>query len=776
MLEKRPTLCSYRIESHPGKLLQTHLKNVSTNSVNFIVDLQKHSSFLNNEKLINTLRILGFCHDVGKSTVFFQDYLYSRYSGSQFLKSHSTSSSLYGYYACKKIVDDEMLSFLTLMLIQGHHGAIPSPSSAITRFFTHEEELQKQLLNIFDLGELDAILLKENLPTFTEFKNQHFDILDLHKIKKKFESIIANDLAMKYYFISNILFSALLDADRIDASGMEIQSRNMIDYKTIENYVTKINKQYKEKLGDQSKIIQLRQMVSDTVLKNLDETKRIFSLTAPTGSGKTLTSFLFAVKLREKIIQKQHRVPRIIYVAPFISIIDQNMEVIQKALGLSTKHQSSILLSHHHLTDLVYESYDKESYSSSISQLLVEGWNAEVIVTTFVQFLETIIGARASSLRKLHNLVGSIIILDEVQAINYEYWSLIHDCLQFLATEFDTRIILMTATQPLIFKKEEVSELFNIKHHHSDRVKLEIDLSGISLNKFTKRIQKIIDKNQNNNILIIMNTITSAISVFENILSPKNMKKIFLSSGIVPYERRERLDEISSRLDSNMKTILVSTQVVEAGVDLDFDIVIRDIAPVDSIIQAAGRCNRNGRKSVNNSKVYIFAVHDGDDNYYANRIYGNVLVEKTRETLCYQDKDLLGLTNMYYKKITEEKNSKKSGDIINYIKNLDYDQIQEKFKVIEEEDTVSIFIEINEEAADIWKKFKTLSENSKSFFDLKHFLRMNRSKFYSFIINSRRSDDKIKSIPEENGFLHISLSSLSEYYGYTGLKDNSAIF
>jgi CRISPR-associated endonuclease/helicase Cas3 len=288
----------------------------------------------------------------------------------------------------------------------------------------------------------------------------------------------------------------------------------------------------------------------------------------------------------------------------FLSIIDQNASVIARALGLKDNSQSPVMVTHHHLAKLLYEDEDveNESYSTAVSQLLIEGWNAEVIVTTFVQFLETIIGARASSLRKLHNIAGAIIILDEVQSIDYKHWLLVHDCLEFLAKEFSATIILMTATQPLIFKKDEVNELFDARPQFSERVELKVDLNGISLKDFLHKLNKIVDDNPRKSVLVIMNTIASSVSVFHGLIASKH-KKFYLSSEITPFERKQRIKDISKRLKAGKRTILVSTQVVEAGVDFDFHMVIRDLAPIDSLIQAAGRCNRNGKKPTSESHI-----------------------------------------------------------------------------------------------------------------------------------------------------------------------------
>jgi CRISPR-associated endonuclease/helicase Cas3 len=192
--------------------------------------------------------------------------------------------------------------------------------------------------------------------------------------------------------------------------------------------------------------------------------------------------------LRHEIYQETKRRARAIYALPFLSIIDQNAKVIQEALELKHGWQTGMMVTHHHLSKLEYYDTDagKESYSSAESELIIEGWHSEVIITNFVQFLETIINTSASYLRKLHNIPGSIVILDEVQSIDYKHWLLVHDCLKFLAEEFDTRVILMTATQPLIFNKvnKEIFELVDpdYQRFHRERVQLKLDLkNGISL-------------------------------------------------------------------------------------------------------------------------------------------------------------------------------------------------------------------------------------------------------------------------------------------------------
>lgn len=768
-------MCSYQLESHPGNPLQKHLSEVAENTVRIVRELQSICHFLVGNDVLTAARIIGFCHDIGKSTSYFQDYLHThKIIGDPFLKSHSTSSSLYGYFVSSKHVSDQFLGFLTMMLIQGHHGKISSPKDSVLRIFKYSEQLKRQIDSVQNKEELSSILSKQSYPSFVECKPLATAHLSFHKSRGDLVRHLEEKISLKPYFLSNLLFSALLDSDRMNAAGIMIQERADIEGGHITRFAEKIDRENKARLGKNSEIIRLRDKVRESVLANLDTETRIFSLTAPTGSGKTLTSLLFASRLREELAKKSGRNARIVYVAPFLSIIDQNASVIRQALGIDESSQSPVMVTHHHLSRLSYQDAGEETYSTSLSGLLIEGWNAEVIVTTFVQFFETIVGARASSLRKLHNIAGSIIILDEVQAIDYTYWKLIHDCLDFISRELDVRIILMTATQPLIFKKNEVKELFDTRFKVNDRVNLNINIQrGISLDNFSDKVRKIIKDNLAKSVLIIMNTVQSAVSVFDSLPFESGEEKFFLSSQVIPAERRERINTMARRLAEGKRTILVSTQVVEAGVDIDFDLAIRDLAPVDSIIQAAGRCNRNGKRNPKDSMVYVYAVHDAEEHYFANRIYGNVLVEKARETLGSARKDLAQLAEDYYQNVAEGANNTYSDELLQAMALLDYEKVDE-FKIIDEEPTEGIFVEADESAVQLWRQYKEAALDMAAG-PIRAFLRANRESFYNYVINIRADGPITRQIPFENGFHYITRSSLSDHYCYTGLVESSNI-
>ena len=200
-------------------------------------------------------------------------------------------------------------------------------------------------------------------------------------------------------------------------------------------------------------------------IENLDLENKIYLLNVPTGTGKTITSFSFAIKLKNKIQSEKGWNPRIIYSLPYLSIIDQNYSVIEDII--STEYDiitSNILLKHHHLSELVYKTIEEE-YESDLSLFLIEGWNSEIIITSFIQLFHGIISNRNRSLRKFHNIINSIVILDEIQTIPHKYWKLINESLNFISKYYNTYFIIVTATAPLIFDTDR-NEIKNLLDNH----------------------------------------------------------------------------------------------------------------------------------------------------------------------------------------------------------------------------------------------------------------------------------------------------------------------
>ena len=729
--------------------------------------------------LKETLRILGASHDVGKATRYFQEYLLSGTSAHPLLKSHSTLSSLYAYYAASQKDLGKFLPICAQLIVQGHHGKLQSLISMAPKLFGYRDLVRKQIEAVDNVSEIDEILEKMKLPSFSEFskeidKGNDALIMNLGKdIASYIASLKREKLKALLPFLTvNFGMSVLVDADRMDAAGLNFPKREYISAQNVENYVKTLSQRIRNRNDVDPRILKARDLLFDNLAHkaaSMSTGKNIFSITAPTGYGKTLAAFHFALKLRE-VLSSQGINPRIVYVAPFLSIIDQNFNVIREALSLN-QNQSNLLLAHHHLAEMNYRPKDEdESFSTLESELLIEGWNSEIIVTTFVQFFNSILGNRASQLRKFHNLEGSIVLLDEVQSIPHEYWKLIRDILVFLSEQLNMHIVLMTATQPLIFNPDQVSELVEDMPQDQQRSRVRFQIKTdrrIFIDDFCREVNGILDETPQDSYLLVMNTIKSAIQVYNSI--GNNREKYYLSANITPKQRRDKLEIISNALKNRRPIVLVSTQVVEAGVDLDFDRAIRDIGPLDSIIQVAGRCNRNGSRDQNKSLVHIYDVVNSQGYEFARQIYGDYLIEKTKEVLSNNCAtcDPLQLSSVYYQKVRAGKSDLESDKLLNTICQLDYQGL-ENFRLIKDQDSASVYVEINQEAKDVWHKYVTLMEESSGLQAKEKFLQIRQS-FYNYVINV--PEGSVKNLDLTKGFYLIPENRLNEFYDCeTGFK------
>lgn len=803
------TLCSYQLWARPPEegfdhLLKGHLQRVSNGTSSIIKDLFKNSMDplefgFQLDELIKLSKIVGGSHDIAKGTPYFQTYVKSFSDISQKkvnleLRTHSPLSALYSSYASNRIFDSSdgnrdflLLEYFGALSVLGHHSRLSSPLRAASKLLSWQSNLQEQVGSIHGSKheELEKILSELSLPRLEDFESAWKTCLKrFHTNAQTVVRKIDREGQLSSYYLVNILFSSLLDADRLDAAGLTSPPlTNMVNAEMVSRHVENLANMSKSEHRAAPEILSIRKRLFEILAQKAQVTdlqRRICSLSAPTGSGKTLSSIYFALILRERLIRSGKPNPRIIYVAPFLSILDQNFKVLQQTFGF--EGQSEILLQHHHLCELSFRVINEsstEEYSTLGSELMIEGWNAEIIVTTFIQFLYTILGSRPSQLRKFHNLVGSIVILDEVQSIPYQWWHLIRETLKFLSDKLKMFFILMTATQPLIFDKGEIEELVeNTEKLFAFRnCRIEADFSRqFTLDEFSRNLLDIVQRHPNESIMILMNTIGSATKVFEVLKSNERRKLEYLSAELVPYDRSRRLESIFECLRAKEPLVLVTTQVVEAGVDVDFNYVIRDLGPVDSIVQASGRCNRNGLRPLEISTTSVFEVSD-EKGSLAKRIYGSFAIDKTKDSFTgwSSEGDVRALVHAYYKKTREGMSHEASEKILSGLsRRLKYEEL-DNFVIIEEQPSASVFIEFNQDAAQIWKEYEKIRESNESGLQKKvRFLKM-RDRFYSFVINI--SQKYASGIPEENGFLHVDKSELIIYYDpNTGfIRDQSGI-
>jgi len=794
------TLYSFKLYSHPNKLLYEHLHEVAELSRKILREKVFYDESYTKDLLSEVAYLIGFTHDFGKATTFFQDHLLGRYSGE--LAHHSQISSLFTYYVVKAYlkklkIEDSIIPLIAWIVVFRHHSDLEDllgNGSMIERAKNDLGLIEKQANDIRgkNLDEIKKIYSDLDFIDVEKFLNDEWRSA-FNEIRSS--SFKYNGL-LKYYFLTILLYSTLLDADKLIASGL-LQPPSRIT--TINDNLVD---DYKEKrqIVTNTPISQLRERAYKEVLENMNKIdfskNKIFTIELPTGGGKTLTALAFALKLRNKILQEYGFAPKVVYCLPFLSIIDQTAEVTRDLLSLDYKDvTSNLMLTHHHLSDVNYKTEEGVLDDPLKSLLLIEGWHSEIIITTFVQFFHSLITNKNSSSRKFHNMINSIIILDEVQTIPHKYWNVLSEALKEL-TKYNSWIILMTATMPLIFKKEEIQPLVSQRDYYYkelDRVEYNFHLEEMMLDDFNKLIMNDI-LSTNKDIMIVLNTISSSKKTYqyirealtkflgepkiskEGIAEYKDLMLVYLSSNIIPKHRRERISRIK---ESQKRKIIVSTQVVEAGIDISVDKIYRDFAPLDSIIQTAGRCNRHNEKERGTVNVYYLKdIKNNKPIYFSYQVYDRLLLEITRELLkeysSIKEKDFnLKIIPKYYERVRNEgaflvRCPSLSGQInlTEMLKNLRFTAIDKCFKLIEEEPyKIDIFVKIDEDSDKIFRKISSILENSSNKEKRRELLAI-RKEFFDYVISVDYNDLNMRKHAEKIPFIESD-----QYDIETGFKE-----
>ncbi len=532
-------------------------------------------------------QLAGRWHDLGKYRKRFQEYIRLR-SGYESENAHvengvrAPHSTAGAIHAVQTLPDG--FGHIIAYLIAGHHAGLPDweGGKASLKFRLQE-----------GISEYEEALV-EDVPE---------DILaaecpGLPDAARSAESIA---LWMR------LVFSCLVDADFLDTE-VYMQPAKAVERKVTVS-ISELERRFLTSMGQlrrqnmDSPLKGIRQEILDECYTAAEWKPGLFSLTVPTGGGKTLSSLAFALK-HAKIHQKE----RIIYAIPFTSIIEQNADVFRSFVG------DDAVLEHHSNLDVNPE---KEN---SKSRLAIENWDTPLIVTTNVQLFESLHASRTSRCRKLHNIVNSVIILDEAQQIPRDFHDPITRVMQQLSTHFGVTWVLCTATQPVLtetrnnFGRLLLKGLNNVREIITNPAKLasslkrvdvqlpDIDAPRISWLELSETLA------QEDCVLAIVNTRRQARELFE--LLPHDGNKLHLSAHMCAQHRTEVIQQIKTRLELRCEggrrpLRVVSTQLIEAGVDVDFPVVYRAMAGLDSIAQSAGRCNREN-KLPKPGKVVVF--------------------------------------------------------------------------------------------------------------------------------------------------------------------------
>lgn len=543
-------------------------------------------------------RLAGLLHDLGKYRTEFQEYLRKkRQSGVE------TAHAVYG--AGKALFDHESLA--AAFAIAGHHAGL------------------------YDASDLDLLVNGKKFKVHDRIKEILNHTAEKIKAIEFKESYLNNDTPeerLRYEILIRMLFSLLVDADRLNTE--EWEKRQLFDSqwkrKSVSiNPIALLQKLQDKRTGksNSSKNVNLKRLRNDIfevcLNKGQNSPQGFFSLTVPTGGGKTLSSMAFALTHAQR-----HNLRRVIVVIPYLSIIEQNAKEYREIFSKEN------VLEHHSSVDVSRS--DEDPAQAQDIEKAMENWDVPIVVTTSVQFIETLFSATPAQARKLHNITQSVVIFDEVQTLPTHLLEPLLDVLRELKNRYGVSFVFCSATQPA-FKKttnlkngfgdDEITEIApnpDILYQSLQRVKYTVERFDLPWT-WQDVAQKMIEHDQ---VLCILNLRRQAYELLVAIrrnLEERNIKDLdesvfHLSSAMCPAHRLDRIEIIKRRLKTGKPCWVVSTQLIEAGVDIDFPVVFRAMGPLDSIVQSAGRCNRENLLVDENGKprlgeVIVFSLQDG---------------------------------------------------------------------------------------------------------------------------------------------------------------------
>jgi CRISPR-associated endonuclease/helicase Cas3 len=728
-----------------SKKLRVHTKGVGDKS-------RALSSPINSQyQLSELVDEIAKYHDLGKYTPYFQTYLLENGKIDWLLKQHAKfgAYTLYEKYRSADKITDALWA---MFVIVHHHGNLTDfcllkrlveEDSDDNRIFLKQYESIRKIGSGY-FAQIEDELSETEIEPFIKYP-------DKRSFRRAVKSFLKNSVSIEAFYVVNYLYSLLIEADKLDASNTEIYERKPLTIDTVDSY-----------LGNSSSNNlrnQVRKKAINRLLRLDLEKQRLFTLTAPTGVGKTFIALDIAIKLRNIVPRLKNA--QIIYALPFINIIEQGLDEYQKAIGDKAK-----ILAHYQYADVFGDdpkaNFTKDANSQSFDEGLsynqklmeLDTWQSDIIITSFVQFFHTLIGYKNKLLKKFSHLANSIIILDEVQTLKLSQLPLFGAAIYYLSKYLNAYVILMTATKPKILELAYEQILKNEGEPPIDFNSLELLQGNKSIYKSYKRtkIVSLVDKVLKNeeepenafvenyfgkkwksvqSCIVVVNKVNRCIAVFEKIEELIKQESYenpvyCLSTNIIPAQRFEIIQQIKRDLLDGECPILIATQVVEAGVNLDFDMGFRDVGPIDSIIQVAGRINREADpQNPENPHLPLYIIEFGD----CQRIYGKVTETQALKALSQQpeflEAEYLDLVETYFDNISDRSSFDESLQLFDAMKNLRYNGDSSEthvadFALIEDnKNTTSVFVLSDERAFEAKAAYEKLirKELTKEYFD-----------------------------------------------------------
>lgn len=560
--------------------LISHIRTNSEGEIKAYQSLEEHSlgvanyanEFANEFGMGSWGYLIGILHDKGKEKRDFQNYILDMNGipGHKNWTQHGKQHAYVGGIIAKKLYGLSAYNIIINQIVSHHTG-------------------------LHDYDEIENII-NQDIPSEVN-TNIEKTILGVPNFKIQ---------AADYHHLARMLFSCLVDADFLDTEEFmdEASSALRKNKATLNDLLPLLEDKLKElkSKADLSDVNVIRNKVLQQCIKMADTSIGFYSLTVPTGGGKTLSSLAWAMKHAIRNGQK-----RIIIAIPYTSIIVQTASVLRSIFGEEN------VLEHH--SNVNPEQIKDENLQEKM-KLATENWDYPIIVTTNVQLFESMFGNKPSVCRKLHNIVNSVVILDEVQTLPMDYLQPVVDSMKSFNKMFDVSFLFTTASQPVLsgliegcnpratFKGiDQIAEIIpdDFKLHDKlRRVKLSIYKEGKTYDEVAELLSK------HKRVLCIVNTRRDAKELYKRL--PQEGVTLHLSKMMCPEHICETIDTIKNSLkkESNEIIRIVSTQLIEAGVDMDFPVVFREEAGLDSILQAAGRCNREGKQE--SSITFVFSL------------------------------------------------------------------------------------------------------------------------------------------------------------------------
>lgn len=711
--------------SHPNKLLENHIKNMISPD---------------DDELSKQVKLY---HDIAKLKNNFQIYIRDT-SNDKLDKNHSLLSA---YFFLLNSKFDEILTLFGFLAIVSHHGDV-------VNLMTLAREANKFFKNQKELEQWDEVAgAAKNIKIYSGLSTKKDEFLD--RAEKLRQYLVLSQYRHKFTYEDFInfksLYSNLIYSDKFEAIfSMPKQESKDIPIDVLESDIQNLPPNEK------------RDAFRNFVLNNFDKERKLFTLTAPTGYGKTLTALNFALKFNK---------PRIIYALPFTSIIDQTYDIVAKIY----KNSDILVSKAHHKTTIGEENLTEEDRYSKI-KFLMESFSGEINVTTLYQLIFALFGNKNKDNVKFNQLKNSVVIIDEAQAIPYNFRKDFILLCEIISQRLDTIFIFMSATMPVI-KSENFKEISNLDYFaKQDRYVIKwLDIGGED-----RLLEKICEAASDKNTLVVVNTIKKAQELFTKLRDKFNC--FCLNGYMYDDHKRATIEAVRCAIDKSKvdplasKILLISTQSIEAGVDLDFDIGFREVSPISSIIQTAGRVNRHFGEIC--GELYVFPEISKFTNLIYGDLYkvsGTILSDLKQKEV--RESEILEISNLYFQKIS---NQLENLHIKSEIEKLEFENINQKIEdIMNDNYKQTIIIEPEENfIKDFEAKIFEIKNSPNEKFTIRDLFKNHIRKLSKFSINVALKDmnklmPNLKQISGLKDMFYLPFGSSYFYSAECGLKKDT---